>query len=396
MFRICLQNHKRLCRFLLYVVVITMLACVYSHNTIIFGKESDDEPINKVIRRGKTTVKLRIFPSESGLAAHNFNHPYYLKKSTLIDILSSIYYLDKDILKVMLKKGKTAKRVFQYDEIEKLVPLIIHAFSIAKPEQDLLISSYSQRFLLEDLNNVFSLFMTGDKLNIVFGKVRHKGNVSKSSVLTTRRLERDPEPTKVKKSHFWKLVVKPGQQFKPGHNNWLIIDFQNELFVNGVENRKKDDAQKYDKKLKPIVDPLEERIKKLEEMLSKGDSKGGSIEDPSDISEKETKIDTADVDSGYNDWDKPSDNNELSSDLQQADKKEDISIIKEKFYALRELLDEDLITYIDYDNKKLELLQELHDFDVKSSLKQLKELMDMGFITIDDFDKTKTELLNMF
>ena len=80
----------------------------------------------------------------------------------------------------------------------------------------------------------------------------------------------------------------------------------------------------------------------------------------------------------------------------QLRKKEDISAISEKFYALDELLKEDLITYIDYEEKKYELLLGLQEHNVKTSLKELKKLKDMGFITNDDFEKTKSELLKKF
>lgn len=386
----CLRKQKKLYSFLLFLLVGTVLLFFEYTHPITFGLELDNEPLNKIYRRGKSTLELRIFPDNSGLAVKNFNHPYYFKKSTIVDILSSIYYKDKDamqdIMKSMVKIGKKEKRIFQGDEIEKLAPLIMEAFSKAKPEQDLLVSSYSERFLLEGLNNVFSLFMTGDKLNIAFGQVRHRGNVSKSPVLKARGLKQNIEPTKVEKSHFWELVPSPGQQFEPNHKNWLIIDFRNELFTRGVEKRREKEVQKYDKKLKPIVDPLEERIRKLEESLAKGDKDHQSVETPPQSSQS------------YSTREKPYDSKETGNgnvDLQLR-KKEDISAIREKFYALDELLKEDLITYIDYEEKKHELLLGLQEHNVKTSLKELKKLKDMGFITNDDFENTKLELLKKF
>lgn len=376
------RKQKRLYIFIL--LFLTGAVCLLEHtSSITCSSELEDEPLNKIYRRGKTTLELRIFPDDSGLAAKKFNHPYFFNKAAIVDILSSIYYIDKDVMKVMVKKGGASKRVFQNDEIEKLTPLIIEAFSKATPEQNLLVSSHSERFLLEGLNNVFSLFMTNDKLNIVFGNIRNRGSISKSSVIQTRNLEQYPEPTKVKKSHFWELAANPGQQFKPDHNNWLIIDFKSELFVHAIEERKKKEIQKYDNKLRPIVDPLEERIRKLEESLAKDNKAMPPDEASSPASRNYSTSKTAD------------DNHKIESkknDLQPENKK-DIAIIREKFYALQELLKEDLITYADYEEKKIELLLAFQEYDVKESLKELKELNEMGFITNDDYENTKSGLL---
>ncbi|MGR3317041.1 MAG: hypothetical protein ACUZ8O_00970 [Candidatus Anammoxibacter sp.] len=389
-----IQNQKRLRSFLLIFLasLILMFACTCSI-AFCFGKKDDSgEPLKKIYRRGKTTIEVRILSSKSGLATRRFNHPYHFKKTILVDLLSSIYYKNKDITKALMKKYNKPKRVFQNDEIERLTPLIIEAFSKAAPEQDLLVTSYSLRFLREGLINFFSLFMTGDKLNIVFSKIRRKGSTSRSSVLKTRNLERNIEPTRVKKSHYWELLTKPGQQFAVDHKNWLIIDFKSELFATGVEKRTNEITAKFNRKFKPIVDPLEDRIKKLEEMLAKGSVGRESVDqDPGDqtpVTDPGSSLSYFDTENTYE-----SDEIDTGNIDFLFDNKEDINIVREKFYALRELLDERLITRINYEEKKHELLIDIQEYDVKAGLKELKELKEMGFITNSDFEETKTELL---
>ena len=377
-------DRDSLCLSLLIFLVSAILtfACVCS---IAFCGKSKDEHTNKTYRRGKTTIEVRVRPDKSGLATGKFNHPYFIKKPQIEDVLTSIFYKDKDLTKKMMKKYNKSRRVFQDDEVIKLAPLIIEAFSKSTPEQDLLVTSYSERFLREGLINYFSLFMKGDKLNIAFGKIRHRGNVSISSVGKTRNLKHKIEPTKVKKSHYWQLEAMPGQQFEPEHKNWLIIDFQSESFVSGAADRRQTDAKKFDNKFKPIVDPLEDRIKKLEEMLAK------KSEDQSPVKAPDFSQDYSQTEKPYEDYENYEDDSGNMDFL--FDTQEDINIIREKFYALRELLDEELITHINYEEKKYELLIDIQEYDVKAGLKELKELKSMGFITNSDFEKTKTELL---
>ena len=64
-------------------------------------------------------------------------------------------------------------RVFQDEEIKKLVPLIAQAFSVATPTQVISATSYSYRMILSDKKNYCILFVADRSLNIVFGSV-HK------------------------------------------------------------------------------------------------------------------------------------------------------------------------------------------------------------------------------
>ena len=332
------------------------------------------------------------------------NHPYYFKKTELENILSSIRYVDKDVMKVLLKKGKRrSRRVFQPDEVHKIVPLIIDAFSRVTPSQDILVNSISDRFLLEGLNNVFTLFMTGEKLNIVFGRLRDRGSVSKSLALPKGRVVHHIEPTRIKRSHFWEIDRTPGQQFFTDHNNWILVDFKSEVFAKNVAERKKDATVKFDKKFKPLVDPLEDRIKKLEQLLAEKDN-GSEASDQEEAEEKEAQHTAARVE-------QPEQFEEIKENVIQPDNepeapvvrqevakqenviKEDLIVIREKFFALSELLKDGLITRNDYDRKKKELLPGILVHNVKDALEELKSLMEMGFINEDDFENSKKELL---
>lgn len=375
---------------LFFITVFSLINSNICYNNTSFA--SDDTERQTTFVRGGNTLEIRVTPDQSGLAAQKYNHPCHFTKAEMVDILASVYFKNNDmIMNKVFKPSKEGNRVFQGDEIEKLAPLIIHAFSIATPEEDILINSKSKRFLLEGLDNIFSLFMTGDRLNIVFSAIRKKGSSSLSSVIKTRNLERNTEPTKVTDSPFWELMPKKGQQLLAGHKNWLLIDYKNEMFVQQVEQKKQEKADEYKKGFKPLVDPLEDRIKKLEEMLAKSDK-------------KQLQNKTIETNNGFNSIQEDSLNNKKTVHNSQPKQKpklkqklkngEDITRITEKFFALHELLKESLITFDDYDQKKSELLEDLLSHDVKSSLKELIELKENGFITSEDFDRTKTNLLD--
>lgn len=345
------------------------------------------EPVNRTYKSGKTVLELRIFPDKSGLAVARFNHPYFFDRATLVDILSSIYYIDKDVMLKMAKKEKRERRAFQDDEIETLVPLIIEAFARAVPEQDLWVSSYSNRFLLEDLNNIFTLFMEDNRLNVVFGKIRYKGDVSVSPSLEARRLKAVVEPTQVSKSFFWEVVPKPGQELKSGYQNWLIIDFKGELFVQEIEKRRKEAAKRFKEGFAPVAGPLEERIRKLEEILASNESDTNKEQLSKETTGHKPYHDQADEGTGFI---RLTDEDEFMDSASAGGG----SNIREKFHAMMELLKEDLITTNDYEQKKTELLNALLRLDVKISLKELKELMEGGFITGEDFEQWKKKLLD--
>ena len=178
-----------------------------------------------VYKNGLITVKHEKLPVKRDGHRIQLNHPYKLTGDFVTKVLSDIYYEEKGLF-----KRKETLRVFQDEEIKKLVPLIAQAFSVATPTQVISATSYSYRMILSDKKNYCILFVADRSLNIVFGSV-HKFQTfndvmsEKKKYLTTRE-----NPARKRRSSFWKLIPSSGQRLEPGHENWLDIDLSNEMY----------------------------------------------------------------------------------------------------------------------------------------------------------------------
>ncbi len=178
-----------------------------------------------VYKNGLITVKHEKLPVKRDGHRIQLNHPYKLTGDFVTKVLSDIYYEEKGLF-----KRKETLRVFQDEEIKKLVPLIAQAFSVAMPTQVIAATSYSYRMILSDKKNYCILFVADRSLNIVFGSV-HKFQTfndvmsEKKKYLTTRE-----NPARKRRSSFWKLIPSSGQRLEPGHENWLDIDLSNEMY----------------------------------------------------------------------------------------------------------------------------------------------------------------------
>ena len=178
-----------------------------------------------VYKNGLITVKHEKLPVKRDGHRIQLNHPYKLTGDFVTKVLSDIYYEEKGLF-----KRKETLRVFQDEEIKKLVPLIAQAFSVAMPTQVIAATSYSYRMILSDKKNYCILFVADRSLNIVFGRV-HKFQTfndvmsEKKKYLTTRE-----NPARKRRSSFWKLIPSSGQRLEPGHENWLDIDLSNEMY----------------------------------------------------------------------------------------------------------------------------------------------------------------------
>ena len=148
-----------------------------------------------------------------------FNHPCKLEENTIANILSSIYYKEKGLLK---RKGTF--KVFQDGEIEKLTPLIVKAFSIATPDKVVSTTSYSERVILTDKKNNCIMFITDHTLNIVFNRIHSFQTYNDIMSAKKKYLVTKENPAKKTHSHFWQLLPTKEQQLEPGHENWLIIN----------------------------------------------------------------------------------------------------------------------------------------------------------------------------
>ena len=301
---------------------------------------------------GMITVKHGELPVKKDGHRIQFNHPYEMVGNVITNALSYIYYEERGLLK---KKGSL--RVFQDDEIKKLVPLIVQAFSVATPTQVVVVSSYSERMLLTDQQNYCILFVSEHSLNIAFSRIHMFQTYNDSMSEKKRNTMLKENPAAINHSRFWKLVPSAGQRLEPDHENWLVIDLSEEMYQQPVAQR----VGTVDEKIKTGTSELDTRLKRLEERLS---------------------------------------NTGVSKELEPTSPAREIhseSKIKNKLIILRELVDDGVISEEDYDYKKAKMLREgMSDMSIKEQLREIKDLQSEGLITEDDYNEKKKELLDQF
>lgn len=293
-----------------------------------------------------------------------YNHPYSLVGNVISNALSYIYFEEKGLLK---KKGTS--RVFQDDEIKKLVPLLIQAFSVATPNQIVTVSSYSERLLLTDQQNYCVMFITGSSLNIAFSRI-HMFQTYNDTMSDKKRYTMTTEnPLEIKHSRFWKLSPSAGQRLEGGRENWLIIDLACDEYQKPVAQR----MGTVDEKIKVGTSDLDDRLKKLEEkMNSQVPSSIPSIPSVPVISNPPHVVTPA---------------QEVRVE----------SKIKNKLTILRELVKDGIVSEEDYDYKKAKLLREaMDDMSLKEQLREIKDLRTEGLITEEDYNEKKKSLLDQF
>jgi len=206
--------------------------------TLTFGCSLSLPKINKNIQKKRitvgatiddqdTSVEIREELDEQGnVIKKDLNHPYYFTGSGLANILSSIYYKQKSLI-----KGSTGKKkLFRPEELQIIIPPIISAFSMATDSQDILVFSTSDKVLLADSQSYFSMFISDSDLNIVFSTIQSKKNINDGRAFRKSNKAKFEDPFDVKRSSRWSLVPMGGQQFAPGRQNWLIIDLSSNLF----------------------------------------------------------------------------------------------------------------------------------------------------------------------
>ena len=101
---------------------------------------------------------------------------------------------------------------------------------MATDSQDILVFSTSDKVLLADSQSYFSMFITGNDLNIVFSTIQSKKNINDGRAFRKSNKAKFEDPFDVKRSSRWSLVPMGGQRFAPGRQNWLIIDLSSNLF----------------------------------------------------------------------------------------------------------------------------------------------------------------------
>ena len=301
---------------------------------------------------GMITVKHEELPVKRDSRRIQFNHPYEIVGNVITNALSYIYYEERGLLK---KKGSL--RVFQDDEIKKLVPLIVQAFSVATPAQVVVVSSYSERMLLTDQQNYCILFISEHSLNIAFSRIHMFQTYNDSMSEKKRNIILKENPATINHSRFWKLVPSSGQRLEPDHENWLVIDLSDEMYQQPVAQR----VGTVDEKIKTGTSELDTRLKRLEERM-------GNASTPKQL-------------------ESTSPAREIRSE----------SKIKSKLTVLRELVNDGVISEEDYDYKKAKMLKEaMSDMSLKEQLREIKDLQSEGLITEDDYNEKKKELLDQF
>lgn len=300
----------------------------------------------------KITVKHEEWPVTKNGQRSQFNHPYEMVGNVLTNALSYIYYEEKGLL-----GKKETLRVFQDNEIRKLVPLIVQAFSAATPTQVVTVSSYSKHMILNEQQNYCVMFILDGNLNIVFSRI-HMFQTFNDTMSDKKKYTTTSEnPVKIKHSRFWKIIPSSGQRLEPAHENWLIIDLSNDIYQQPVAKR----VGTVDEKIKEGASELDTRLKKLEERTNTT----GIPNQPASTT--------------------------------PAQEIHDESRVKSRLLLLRELVNDGVISEDDYNYKKTKMLSEaMSDMSIKERLQKIKELKSEGLITEDDYNAKKKELIDQF
>ena len=368
---------------LLFVVFSVSIGCT-GLNSFVGNNQAQDQRVN-IYNQGKTYVKLEEVKSTKGASKAFLDHPKFLNKDLLSNALASIYFKGKGIVGL----GKE-KNVFLESELLDLTPHIADAFTKASPSQYILVqSNYNKgkRFLKSEVNTIFGLFVSNDKLNVVFSRIQYvdmedRDKGADDSLLLGSEEAIFVDPFSITKSPFWRIIPRPDQKFKKGHANWLIIDLKKDAFV------KKED---YGKEVTLTDTQGVSNAAGTGVIMSSAPSTvvlpRMSIKDQL-LELKELEATGLITKEDY----------ELRKALILGRKQE--KSIKDKFNELRKLKEEGFISDIDYDHKKRDLLEE-HDDDekkrnIKDVLAEYLELRDEGFITDEDYDYKKKKLLKEF
>ncbi len=371
-----------------FLVLFGTIGCL-NFNYFTGGGSTQSQGGVNVFSKGKTYVKLEEMGSTKETSGISLDHPKYLRSETLSSMLASIYFKEKGI-----KGWGKEQNVFQESELFNIVPHITDAFSRTAPSQYVLASSNYTKgkgLFKSELYTIFGLFVSKDKLNVVFSRIQYEPIVEKgeSSIFT------NPEtvyvdPFSIKKNPFWKIILRPGQRFKEGYSNWLIIDLEEGSFVKKEE---------YGKEVALSG--------QLEVPNARGEQEGSKVSDTREIvsgtpKRVETKLSIKDQLLEL----KELETTGLITREDYERRKAEILVgkpeksIKEKFIELRKLKEGGFIGDIDYEHKKRDLLDEddknERERNIKEILAEYLELRDEGFITDNDYDYKKKKLLREF
>ncbi len=362
-------------RILLLIVLSGAIGCT---NLNPFVKNNQvRSPRDNIYNQGKTYIRLEAVNSTKGASKTFLDHPRYLNRNILSGALASIYFKEKNVS----GWGKE-KNIFMESELLNLAPHIADAFTKASPSKYILVSSNVTKgkgfFKTGGADTIFGLFILNDKLNVVFSRIQYIDAEDKGteSVFGQTADEVFVDPFSITKNPFWKLSIRPDQQFKRGHENWLIIDLKKDTFVK-EEDYGKEETLAYKQSTVKIVSGgssqiVLQRMSIKDQLLELKELEATGL-----ITKEDYKLRKALI---------------LGSKQTKS--------IKDKFNDLRKLKEEGFISGIDYDHKKSDLLAEHDDGvgerNIKDILAEYLELRDEGFITDEDYNYKKNQLLKNF
>ena len=373
--------YKKIRLISLFVVLSGAISCTNSNPFVLKGQVQD--PYDNIFNEGKTYIRLEELKSTKGASKTFLNHPQYLSKDTLASVLSSIYFKEKGI-----KGWSKEQYVFHESELLKLTPHIADAFIRASPSQYILVNSnYTKGKMLvkSDVYTIFGLFVSSDKLNVVFSRIQYEGIINKGRDKTKKFGDSGGtafvDPFSITKNPFWEINIRSGQRLKKGHDNWLIIDLEKDAFA------KKED---YEKKVAPSDKQEGVKVYGTKERVS-----GSPKRVETKLSIKDQLLELKELETTG-----------LITSEDYERRKAEILVgkqeksIREKFIELRKLKEGGFIGDIDYENKKRDLLdkddESERERNIKDVLSEYLELRDEGFITDKDYDYKKRKLLREF
>ncbi len=375
--------YKKIKLISILVVLSGAISCTNSNPFVLKGQVQD--PFDNIFNQGKTYIKLEELKSTKGAPKILLDHPQYLKKDMLASVLSSIYFKKKSFTGWQIEQN-----VFQESELLKLTSHIEYAFTRASPSQYILAnSSYTKGkvVLKSDVYTIFGLFISGDKLNVVFSKIQYESITNKgrdkASAGSTSTVFVDP--FSITKNPFWEINIHTGQRLKKGHDNWLIIDLEKDAFV------KKEDLEK---KVVPSDKQEESKTNDTEKIIPANHPKGVQPR-MSIIREQLLELKELETAGLINNEDY-----ETRKAIILGNSKQEMSIIKSKFNELLKLKEGGFINDIDYEHKKRDLLEKNDKGEMGKNIKEILaeylELRNEGFITDEDYEYKKKKLLKKF
>ena len=236
-------------KFIFLLLLFSLATGCYSYNKKTPRKSNI---VGATVNDHNTSVEIREELDENGnVIKKNYNHPYYFTAGGLTNILSSIFYTQKNLM--LGTKGK--QRLYQKAELQVIIPPILSAFSMANDSQDILVFSTVDKVLLADAQSYFSMFISNNELNIVFSDIQNKKSVNDGRAFRKNNKAKFKDPFEVKRSGRWNLIPMEGQRFAPGHQNWLIFDLSSNLFgvaENGSSNNANNNPSQTDSRSRTI------------------------------------------------------------------------------------------------------------------------------------------------